>query len=137
VPDLETGSDIARTHDYNTITLEGDRVDRKGLLTGGFMDRKHSRLAAANQVNEVELKMDEQCSRSNRLKMEVSAVDQEITRLVGALQALESTKRRALNDIESIDQKLVYNSKLIEDRVKTIEEMVNMNVSNLYFTYHI
>lgn len=125
VPDLEVGSSIARSHDCNTITLEGDRVDRKGLLTGGFMDRKHSRLAAANQVSAVELKIDEQCSRSNRLKMEISAVDQEITRLVGVLQTLESTKRKALNDMESIDQKLVYSGKQIEERTRAIEEMAS------------
>jgi structural maintenance of chromosome 3 (chondroitin sulfate proteoglycan 6) len=35
---LQVAAAYVRSHGINTITLEGDKVDRKGALTGGYHD---------------------------------------------------------------------------------------------------
>lgn len=43
---LQRGSELARQHGLNAITLDGDRVSPKGLLSGGYRQVKNSRLDA-------------------------------------------------------------------------------------------
>ncbi|CAG8488799.1 14077_t:CDS:10, partial [Racocetra persica] len=48
--DLETASKLSREYDLNGITLDGDQVDRKGVLTGGYHDVRRRRLEAATNM---------------------------------------------------------------------------------------
>lgn len=50
---LEVASDFAKTHGLNCVTLEGDQVNRKGALTGGFVDSGKSRLDAIKQIKKL------------------------------------------------------------------------------------
>ena len=48
--DLNVAAAYVRSHGLNTITLDGDKVDRKGALTGGFHDVRRSRIDAVRNV---------------------------------------------------------------------------------------
>ena len=53
--DLALGASLSAMHNLNTITLAGDRVDKKGALTGGFNDlseKGRSRLSAQAEIAE-------------------------------------------------------------------------------------
>lgn len=41
---LQRGYELSRQHGLNAITLDGDRADTKGLISGGYRQFKHSRL---------------------------------------------------------------------------------------------
>lgn len=41
---LQRGFELSRQHGLNAITLDGDRANTKGLISGGFRQFKHSRL---------------------------------------------------------------------------------------------
>ena len=43
VPDLQVGAMVARKHQLHAVTVEGDQVDRKGALTGGWTEGRQSR----------------------------------------------------------------------------------------------
>lgn len=47
VPNLSVGSRVSRNERFNCVTLDGDQVNRRGPLTGGYVDRKRSRLEAS------------------------------------------------------------------------------------------
>lgn len=47
VPNLEAGARISRNERFNCVTIDGDQVNRRGPLTGGYMDRKRSKLEAS------------------------------------------------------------------------------------------
>lgn len=51
---IEVGSTFAREHNFDAITLSGDQVNKKGALTGGFIDHKRSRLHAQNTLTEIQ-----------------------------------------------------------------------------------
>ena len=41
---MEVSTQLARAHNLDCITLEGDQVSRRGALTGGYVDNRKSRL---------------------------------------------------------------------------------------------
>ena len=48
--DLTIAAAYVKSHGINTITLDGDKVDRKGALTGGYHDVRRSRIEAIRNV---------------------------------------------------------------------------------------
>lgn len=68
VPTLAVGQNVSRNERFNCVTLEGnlqkvwrtlffaflgDQVNRRGPLTGGYMDRKRSKLEASISLREL------------------------------------------------------------------------------------
>ena len=48
--DLEVATEVSRSSDLNCVTMDGDQRDKKGTLTGGFIDSSRSRLAAMRAI---------------------------------------------------------------------------------------
>ncbi len=48
--DLEVATEVSRASDLNCVTMDGDQRDKKGTLTGGFIDSSRSRLAAMRAI---------------------------------------------------------------------------------------
>ncbi|OLL26315.1 Chromosome segregation protein sudA [Neolecta irregularis DAH-3] len=88
-PSLDIASQYARSHGLNAITLVGDRSDRKGALTGGFLDSRKSRLAAVRTLKTCRQALEEQSTRAGEVKVALERKEQEITRAVGKYQSLE------------------------------------------------
>ena len=95
---LTVASQYARSNGVSAITLDGDRSDRKGALSGGYHDRKQSRLEAVRHVTKCRKEYEAQKSRSIALKCSVETKHQEVTRAMGELQKLEQTKQRQENN---------------------------------------
>lgn len=83
--DLTIAASYVRSHGINTITLDGDRVDRKGALTGGYHDVRRSRLEAIKNVTTWRAKYDTDHKRSEEVKQTISKLEQEITNLAGRI----------------------------------------------------
>jgi structural maintenance of chromosome 3 (chondroitin sulfate proteoglycan 6) len=50
VRDIQTGLTLSRNNDLDCITLDGDQVNRKGAMTGGFVDSRNSRLKLMHKL---------------------------------------------------------------------------------------
>ena len=96
-PNLAIAAQYARTHGVNAITPEGDRSDKKGALTGGFYDPRHSRLEAMRNVSKWRDEYEAQRSRGSEIKRNIERLDQEITRAVGELQKVEQKRQQSDN----------------------------------------
>jgi structural maintenance of chromosome 3 (chondroitin sulfate proteoglycan 6) len=57
------------------ITIEGDQINRKGALTGGYRDTKTSRLAMMNTIRGAEKKKAELEESVQKIKADILAVD--------------------------------------------------------------
>lgn len=86
--DLNVAAAYVKSHGINTITLDGDKVDRKGALTGGYHDVRRSRIEAIKSVTSWRAKFEGEEKRSKEVKNETIRLDQEITRLSGRIQVL-------------------------------------------------
>ena len=103
---LTVASQYARSNGVSAITLEGDRSDRKGALSGGFHDKKQSRLEAVKNVTKCRREYEAQRSRSTEVKRSVDQKHQEVTRAMGELQKLEQAKQRQENNYGPISYEL-------------------------------
>ncbi|ODV78448.1 RecF/RecN/SMC protein [Suhomyces tanzawaensis NRRL Y-17324] len=84
--DLQSGSELARAYKLSAITLDGDRADTRGVMTGGFRDYKKSRIDALK--NQTKKKKDLQKVETDLKKCtdEITTVNQKITALNSELQ---------------------------------------------------
>ncbi|PVF93473.1 putative SMC3 [Serendipita vermifera] len=104
---LNLAAKYARSHDLNTITVEGDKVDRKGALTGGYHDIRRSRMEGINVYKHWKAKHTEESERSVQLKSELVPLEQEITRISGDIQIAGSKQMRLLDSREPLSRDLV------------------------------
>ncbi|KAJ7046576.1 structural maintenance of chromosome protein 3 [Mycena alexandri] len=87
--DLTIAAAYVKSHGINTITIDGDKVDRKGALTGGFHDVKRSRIEAVKSVTSWRSKWEAEDARSKEVKAAILRVEQEITQVGGRIQVLQ------------------------------------------------
>ena len=88
--DLEVASEVSRAGTLNCITLEGDEVNRRGALTGGFQDTRRSRLASMTAIKRLGGEMKALNERSKKLKTTIQSLDQDISVALGELQKIEA-----------------------------------------------
>ncbi|KAI8148435.1 hypothetical protein BJV82DRAFT_265879 [Fennellomyces sp. T-0311] len=146
-PNLDVAASYSKTHNLNVVTLEGDRVDRRGALFGGYMDSRHSRLEAAKNYKSWKTKLEQERERGTQVKQQIGQLDQEVTRLLGELQLVES-KRKQLQiqgdstfhetklrkEEESIKQLVFAKAKALDDiraSAATLEQQIATYQSEL------
>lgn len=104
---LEIAGAFTRSHNLNSITLDGDKYDRKGSLTGGYHDVRRSRLDAIKTLKQWQAKHEEDTTGLKEARTTLSRLDQEITQLVGEIQVAEGTRTRVHNEREPMVAELL------------------------------
>ncbi|KAH9048361.1 structural maintenance of chromosome protein 3 [Lactarius hengduanensis] len=125
--DLTVAAAYVKSHGINTITLDGDKVDRKGALTGGYHDVRRSRLEAVKNVATWRSRVATEEARSREVKTETLKLDQEITRVSGRIQVLSSQQKGARETREGISAEIMViqrEKERIEGRISKLEEDV-------------
>ena len=88
--DLTIAASYVKSHGINTITLDGDKVDHRGALSGGYHDVRRSRLDAIRAVSTWRVKSETDENRHKEVKATILELDQQIARLAGQIQVLTS-----------------------------------------------
>lgn len=101
-PTLQVASSYVKSHDVNGITIDGDRIERKGALTGGSHDSKRSRLDAAQAVSRWEEVYKTESTQLERIKQEVAELDQRVTAIESERQILTNQSRKMQGSRETI-----------------------------------
>jgi structural maintenance of chromosome 3 (chondroitin sulfate proteoglycan 6) len=86
--DLTIAAAYVKSHGINTITLDGDKVDRKGAMTGGYHDIRRSRIEAIKNVTLWRSKFEAEGKRSQETKKGIAQAELEITKVTGKISAL-------------------------------------------------
>ncbi|ODQ66353.1 chromosome segregation protein sudA [Nadsonia fulvescens var. elongata DSM 6958] len=94
---LDTGLQYAASHHLNAITLQGDRVDPRGILSGGYFDTRRSRLDAVKTVKTVLGQVAELDIMAHDLKERIEAQDHQITTVISAINKLTTRRDKLLN----------------------------------------
>ncbi|ORZ05306.1 RecF/RecN/SMC [Lobosporangium transversale] len=146
---LEIAATYSRSYGLNGVTLDGDQVDRKGALTGGYQDNRNSRLNLIKIIKSFNSKYQAASERSQVIKKEITNLDQAITGILNKIQLID-VRRKQLADKretlatesrslikdeaslkESIEAKekahrnLVADLKILEAQVGTLEKELN------------
>lgn len=56
------------------MTIDGDRVGKKGEITGGFHDKRRSRLEAARTVQRLEAEFEQESRAVREIQQEIHQV---------------------------------------------------------------
>ena len=121
--DLTIAAAYVKSHGINTITLDGDKVDRKGALTGGYYDVRRSRLEAINSVMSWKSKFTADDKRLKEVTTAIQQLEQEITRLVGRMQVVGNQQTQARNIRESLVEESAQFAKEKERLTGRIERL--------------
>jgi structural maintenance of chromosome 3 (chondroitin sulfate proteoglycan 6) len=105
-PNLTIAAQYARSHGVDGITLEGDTTNKRGAMTGGYIDSKRSRLEAVRNVNKWRDQYEGQVAEADGIRRQIEVKDQEITRAMGELQKLEAKMRQVDNGFEPLKAEL-------------------------------
>jgi structural maintenance of chromosome 3 (chondroitin sulfate proteoglycan 6) len=133
--DLTTAASYVRSHGINTITLDGDKVDRKGALTGGYHDVRRSRIEGIKNVTTWRVKHDADRKKSDEVKQSISRLEQEITTLAGKITVLNGQQGqiRESRDRMADDGTTISREK---ERVKARIVKLEMDIDELEMEQH-
>lgn len=95
--DLTTAAQYTRSHGLNAVTVEGDRADRKGTLTGGFHDVRRNRIDSAKLVKRWRETFETDSTRHQEVKNGIKEIEQKITHLMGQINVLDAKRRQILD----------------------------------------
>ncbi|KAF9513886.1 hypothetical protein BS47DRAFT_1343707 [Hydnum rufescens UP504] len=106
--DLTLAASYVRRYNLNTITIDGDKVDRKGALTGGYYDIKRSRIDAIKAVKTWRPKFEELTKRHGEVREAILRLDQEITQITGQLQVAQTKHDHVYNQRDPLVRESTY-----------------------------
>lgn len=129
-PNLTVAGQYARSHGVNGVTLDGDRSDRKGAFTGGFIDSRQSRLQGVRKLNKWREDYEGLLAQSVEIKRTLEVKDQEITRAVGELQKIEQKRMQQENSYGPLRQELRSKSTSLQVKKDTLvaEQRAKANI---------
>ncbi|PIL33483.1 hypothetical protein GSI_04106 [Ganoderma sinense ZZ0214-1] len=104
--DLTIAAVYVKSHGINTITLDGDKVNRKGALTGGYHDVRRSRIEAIRNVSTWRTAHTEHTARLREVKATIATLEQEITKGAGELQTHTARQGQARVVRESVAEEV-------------------------------
>ncbi len=103
---LEQATTVGATHHLDCITLDGDRVDRKGAITGGFVDRKTSRLRLQVQVSQLRNAARDEAVQHEKVRLSLQEEEASIAQHVTAMRKAEEQKEKERSAVESLAQEI-------------------------------
>ncbi|KAF9381018.1 Structural maintenance of chromosomes protein 3, partial [Podila verticillata] len=122
---LEIAATYSKSYNLNGITLDGDRVDRKGALTGGYLDTRNSRLNSIKSIKSFNAKFQAATERCQAIKQEISGLDQRITGLLNKIQLVDVRRKQLADSRETLAleyRSLVKDESNLKESVETKEK---------------
>jgi structural maintenance of chromosome 3 (chondroitin sulfate proteoglycan 6) len=103
--------------------MDGDRIDRKGSLTGGYHDIRRSRIDAIKAVALWKGKLDTETARHVEVKASIMKLEQEISVNLGKIQVIESQRKAQLDDRLALTTRASWITKENEQARVRVERM--------------
>jgi len=94
--DLTIGSQYAKSHGVNVVTLDGDTTNKRGAMTGGYIDPRGSRLDALHSLQESR-------KRFSRLQEEASALSRGLEKKDQEVSHAQGEERKAEQQLRQMD----------------------------------
>ncbi|KAG0348496.1 Structural maintenance of chromosomes protein 3 [Podila humilis] len=99
---LEIAATYSKSYNLNGITLDGDRADRKGALSGGFQDTRNSRLNSIKSIKTFNTKYQAAMEHGQAVKQEIAGLDQKITGLLNKIQLVDVRRKQLVDSRETV-----------------------------------
>ncbi|KAK2701084.1 hypothetical protein QWA68_000164 [Fusarium oxysporum] len=123
-PNLTVASQYARSHGVDGITPEGDTTNKRGAMTGGYIDPRKSRLHAVQAVNKWRDEYERLLAQSRDIRKQTERKDQEITAAMSDLQKANERLRQAVDGFEPLKHELINKSKHLEKELSHLDAAI-------------
>lgn len=128
---LEVATEVAaQDGNVSCVTMEGDQVERRGALRGGFFDARKSRIAAMKEyktltgnIAEVEKELVEVEKALNEVGQEVTAATSELTKLAAKQQHLQMGAGPARAELRNQIARRDTLARSVEAKLKQVSEL--------------
>lgn len=97
-PTLQACETYAKSHGVTAVTLDGDKVEKKGAMTGGFTEATKSRLFAIGESKKVEKQTRKVTKQLATVRETIADLDRKITDGHHQLGELDRHRSRCLAD---------------------------------------
>ncbi len=131
---VPVATEMSRDLGVDCVTLDGDQVNRRGAMTGGYMDVSRSRIEAARALREAEDKLRRMEPELNRLRDSATRIDASLSSVLGEIQRREALERSSQSKIMRLrtetEQLQRYNTAdqasipKAKERIATLEESI-------------
>jgi structural maintenance of chromosome 3 (chondroitin sulfate proteoglycan 6) len=106
-PNMQIAGQYARSSQgINAITPEGDTTNKRGAMTGGWIDPTKSRLEAIARVSKWQAEVNKLEEQSKQYQRDIERKDQECTTAMGEEQKLQARLRQAEDGYEPLRAEL-------------------------------
>ena len=131
---VDVATAMSRDLGVDCITLDGDQVNRRGAMTGGYMDASRSRIDAARALREAEDELRKLEPEHERLRDHVNQIEAELSQVQNESQRRMALERSAHSKLQrlhaDLQQLQVYkrqdeaNLPRATERITTLEESI-------------
>ena len=125
--DLTLAAAYVKSHGINAITSDGDKIDHKGVLSGGYHDVRRSRLDAIRALFTWRTKSETDEKRHKEVKATLRELDQQIATLAGETQKLTNQlaqKKHARDGLGDTVGALRNERERAKERIEKLEGQV-------------
>ena len=132
-PNLEVAAGYAKSHQLNAITLDGDRAEKKGALTGGFHDSRQSRIEMIQKMKMLRNKLDTDEEASRKVKADLTDLEKQTTSAQADAQQTETKRRRLQSNYELLSKEaanMERENDSIRDSLVTMQKNLDSMESN-------
>ena len=120
-PSLTIAAQYARSHGCNAITPDGDTANRKGAMTGGYIDPRKSRLEAVRAVNKWRDEYESLKAHAADTKRNVEEKDQLITHAMGEERKLQQKLHQMDDSFDPLRTELRVKSGHLDKQMEHLE----------------
>lgn len=121
-PSLPVAAQYARSHGCNAITPEGDTANKKGAMTGGYIDPRKSRLEAVRAVNKWRDEYESRRGEVDRIRRDIERKDYDITAKMSELHKLQQDLTRLDASFDPLKAELRSKTSQLERQRAHLEE---------------
>lgn len=100
---VTVATEMSRQHGVDCVTLEGDQVNKRGAMTGGFIDISRSRIGAARYLRDAKKELVALQPDFASLKDKAARIEAQLSRVTGEIQSREARQRSANSKIARLN----------------------------------
>ncbi|KAA8495602.1 Chromosome segregation protein sudA [Porphyridium purpureum] len=119
--DVKVAALVSAEQNVHCVTLDGDQVNKRGAMTGGFAQASTGRLEAATELNRASAALVDVSRTSAQTKQKVLEVESELSTVLGELQKLEVTKRMLSSDLLAVHREIELQQRLEADLAGVVD----------------
>lgn len=84
---------LSKSFNSNCVTLDGDQVNKRGAMTGGYIAPVNSKLTSAQLLADACVKMKSYVSKKSDLSAQISSLTSKISQILSKIEVVSSKQR--------------------------------------------